>query len=503
MFKILLHLVLVNMFVLAIFAQDETAKKDISEEELLKQQIREQRITDLQYNAKQLPVEISADILFRMLDANLIKDPIQKTEIIESLFSRATEAKIPYNATVRFGNVDTRPGYDTMTAQLELDRLNVRLKAVDRMLRIDKFRAREMFTSIPQVRLPQLKCEDALMPNIAPFYRTLGSVFSQTFNDEEKEQKADVFFAASYIDRISSPLELKPAAEMLIKLNVAKDDFGFLLHRYTNAMRRISPDPRSLATAVKTERLSETIKSGLYSRAISLQVSADELMNIYRDMLVSSLSERQCADALFVTEVRSDIPNEPPQKAIHDSVLTINATLARPITLAEIEPKETGSKADVYHFWMRPKSSKLLTDIKMLRFGSEGIQLTNEQRSDPEWYQKLVAFRRQMADWTSADEENESDHFHQKNVLYLGLIDIAPNDEIRSELLLEYGIFLRDSPIFKDFPAEWLKYAKQLLRPAKQLPESAKERFHDTLTSASSEFFPLLFELEDLINEES
>lgn len=130
-----------------------------------------------------------------------------------------------------------------------------------------------------------------------------------------------------------------------------------------------------------------------------------------------------------------------------------------------------------------------------------GTQLTDEQRSDPEWYQKLVAFRQQMADWTPADEENESDHFHQKNVLYSGLVDLAPNDEIRAELLLEYGIFLRDSPIFKDFPAEWLKYTQHLLRPAKQLPEPAKERFYTTLTSASSEFFPLLFELENLISE--
>lgn len=471
-------------------------------EEELKEQIRRQRIAGLQSQAELQPVELAADILFKMIDANLISEHNQKIQILESLFIRASEAKNPFKMRNYYRTVDSRSGYRSMTHELELDRLSIQLKAVEQMLKIDKNRSREMFSSIPQLKLPQLKCEDSMLPEINRFYTTLGSIISQTFDAEAKEQKQDMFFTGSYIDRIQSPLELKPAADMLVNLNVSKEYFDFLLHRYITAMGHLTADPRSLSIALRFHDLSNSIKSSLYSRSGNTPASSEELIKTYRKMLVSSLSERQCADYLFITEVKSDDPNVPPQKIVHQSVSAINDILELPITVKEIEPRDVGARSEEYEFWKRSKSSRLLLEGQKLRFGNSKTPLTPEQRLKPEWQGQLMIYRQMLADWKPEDEETAIDYFDQKNVLYMNILELTrDNETLMSEIMIEYAIFVRDSTVFKEFPAEWLKYARQFRRPMPTWSDDRKKRFYETLTSSSSEGFPLMFELQALIDE--
>lgn len=465
-------------------AKDVRKKNDLEKEEQLRREI---EIYNLILSAKSQTVEISADILFPLLDAKLLKEPRKKEELIEYIFRRAPEAKESFRMSFRQGIADTRAGYRAMAYDLKLDKLSIQLRAVTMMIPINRLKARQLFQEIPPLKLNDLTCDDDLEYNVSEFYKVLKEIVEKTFDVESRQRREHIYFAASYVDAVVSPHQLVPVLDFLSSLNMTRNEFALMLNAFIYALGRVSGDPRSVAFSLKHAGLSTEIKFKLLNRTEEGGAQQIDLLNSYRKYIIKNLSSSQCADNLFTGT--ADNP--------HPIISAANTLFKTPITEDDIRPGKVESRSAVYYYWRSPKAVKLLADAKELRFGSSKNELTKQERSTPEWHTSLLRFLADLADWHPEDEDTEADYFHQKSVLYNGLIQMV-SDEMRVNILIQFGLFVRDSSMQRDAPAEWLNYAKILLRTGKTLSGRERNKFFDTLNASGSQIFPMYSELDRL-----
>jgi hypothetical protein len=474
---------------------DAKAKQTEAEKE--RKMRREMEIQNLVLTANTQPIEIAADILFGVLDAKLITDQKRRRDIIEDLFRRASEAKEPFKLSFPGGNVDTRTGYRSMGLDQNLDSLSIQIRAVNLMLAIDKKRAREMFRDIPELDLPPLGCEEPVGYEIYQFYRLLLAIVENTFAPEARKRLEHVYFAAGYLDSMNSPAQLGPAIEFLLRVKVSQQEFDILLDSFATRLGKIRLDPRGFYLALMA-RLSPEIKFIATSKTELKSAQSRSLVKAYRNYLTRHLSAVQCADTLLTGTAEKPSP----------MIAFANELFESPITEDEIKPEKIEPGVKVFEFWQNKKTKELIKNIKELRFvstdepGQWAVRSLGE-RSKQEWLERLLKFLDQINEWKPEDEETESDYLHQKNVLYGGLVDLAPPGPLRSQVLQNYAIFLRDSRMQKESPIEWLYYVKRLLRLGKALKGRDYDEFGTILTGAGSQVFPLYFDLERLQKTET
>ncbi|MEO7658774.1 MAG: hypothetical protein ABIV48_04085 [Pyrinomonadaceae bacterium] len=464
-------------------------KKKQSEAEKERQMRRALEIQNLVLSARTLPFEISADILFGVLNGTkLISDPKKRRELIEDIFRRASEAKEPNKRKQHEGLVDTRSGYSSMAYELDLDRLSIQLRAVKLMLAIDKPKARELFSEIPQIKLERLSCKDNLGYEISDFYNVLKDIVEQTFDVEAKRRREPIYFAASYIDTMDSPSQIGPVLDFLTSVKTTPQEFGILLDSFSTALRKISGDPRSFASSLKYANVTNGIRFGLLGKIREKGWQPNELLKTYRNYLTKHLSAVQCGDS-----VMTGIEEKP-----HPLIAFANTLFESPLNEDEIKPEKIEPGAKIFVYWKSSKAAKLLTNIKKLRFGNTMTALTSAERADQAWQQSLLKFLEQMDEWKPDDEETETDYLHQRCVLYDGLLDLTPSGAMRAVVLQDYALFLRDSNMQKESPVQWLQYVKFLLRTGKTLKGEEHAEFMNILSGAGNQVFPLYIDLDRL-----
>jgi hypothetical protein len=467
-------------------SQDDKRKQ--SEQEKEKKLQREREIQNLVITAANQPIEIAADILFTALDAKLLKDPKQQREVIESLFRRASEAKEPYRKAFRQGNLDTRAGYLGYAYDQELDSLSIQLRAIKRMMALDKQKARSLFREMPDVRLKPLTCEDELDYEISQFYQVLKNIVDETFDTEARQRREHIYFAVSYIDSIDSPVQVPSVIDLLSTVQASPPEFDILLDSFTRALHKLAIDPRSFAFSITYGRATSEVKYTLVPKIERAASRPDQFLGAFRQYLVKQLSATQCADSQMTGK---------PEKQ-NSNVEFANTLFKNPITEDEIKPEKIDAGAKRFEYWHTPKSAKLLTSIRKLRFGDTKTELILAERSTQKWRQSLMEFMQEMNEWKPEDEKSEADYFHQRNVLYDSLVRITPGS-LRAVVLLDYALFLRDSRMQKTSPIEWLYYVKRLLREGKSLTNKEHDEFINILRVASTEYIPLYLDLERLL----
>lgn len=458
-------------------------KKKHAEEEKEKQLRREREIENLVMNARNQPVEIASDLLFGALDARLIKDKHEQRIIIEEIFRGASDAKEPFKLAFYGGNVDTRPGYRQKALELNLDQLSIRLRAIRRMMSIDKRRARQMFREIPDLRFPSQSCDEVLTYAISDYYKLLKEIADQTFDVEARQRKEHIYFAASYIDLIDSPSQVIPVIEFLRSMKTSPAEFSVLLDSLTTGLRKIGSSPRGFALSIES-KLTGTFMTLVTRDIKERSTELNLLANAYRRYLAKHLSGTQCADNLL---------------NMHHEVEAANDLFEFPLTEEDIKPEKVDPAPKVFLYWKGTKSAKLLTNMRELRFGNAEKGLSLAERSTQEWQEKLMKFLEQMRDWKAEDEETEIDYLHQKSVLYDSLVDLVPSGVLRSDVLRNYALFLRDSRIQKESPGQWLYYMKRVMKTGKELKGDDLDDFISTLNNSGNSVFGLYIELERLL----
>ncbi len=424
--------------------------------------------------------ELAADILLRLVEAGKVPNKKLKTEILEQVFALAESAHYAMRlAGATSSHTDSDVGILVAALGNRLDALSLRCRVVRLMLDIDRKRALELFQSMPPLRFPRLSCSDAMVYRPEEFYSTLKILVDRAFDAGEKRDGKHLEFAESFVHGMISPAQLEPAARMMFDLHLDKKELAPMLLAYGIAQRQVSADDRSFSSSTN----------------YSLMQTLIELARLSEQKGVSSFSMVDAFRAYFVRHMRGDRceDNADPRgtgSVLHRIAESFNSNLLpvadpegkqiQPIKADDMEAGKVEGRAAVYHFWAKPRTQKLLEDLKHLRFGTpeqqeennkkaprpDGVSqfLTVEQRSELSWQREAREYLNNVENWKKDHDETEENYFHQVCFIYTPLLELVPPGQLWDSVLQSYVAFLSQSVVQKASPPEWYLHVSRLMK---------------------------------------
>jgi hypothetical protein len=189
------------------------------------------------------PPEFASDALLRIAEkATLTQDA--KIELLEEAFRLAQSAhfSIPYRSFR--AESDSLAATRNQAYRLHLDALSLQTRAVRALLPLAPAKARQYFEQIRLPQFPALTCADALIPDVASFYDVLGQVAQTTFSPKERAKEEHVNFLLSYIARLTSPVQLAPAARLVRTVALTPPQKDVVLVQFTGILQSMESPGR-------------------------------------------------------------------------------------------------------------------------------------------------------------------------------------------------------------------------------------------------------------------
>ncbi len=366
--------------------------------------------------AQAAPPEFAADALLRIAESGKVTTPETRRDLVEQAFRLASGAKFQVRMRgVPGSTVDTRSGYLSQAYDLKLDVVSLQSRAVLDMAAIDPRKSRELFQELQKPQLSPLTCDDALVYDVADFYRTMLALTS-TFTPKEREKEEHLNFLIDYLGQVTSPVQLAPLARVIKGANVTPDQREILWNRFAGLLESLQPDARS-STA-----------------------SAAELGQEAAPMIQASLDKFRQKNTGCKDDVASNV-----------------------LVNGDPEPPKTAATPKIERYWQSPAAQQLLQQANRLRFTPEGKPYSDADRSSHEWQQQLTDFLSQLAGWTPGQEKSEADFYHQKSVVFEALIELIPPGPQRDKTLEGYLDFITNSNLQQQSPVEWFMHAHSML----------------------------------------
>jgi hypothetical protein len=429
-------------------------------------------IENLVADARTVRAEFAADALLRLAESSLVADKTWKRELLEEAFRTAEGARHPFRLRSVDGEVDTRPGYLMRAMGMFMDALSLRLRAVRAMMKVDGRRARELFAEIPpRLPLPRVECRDAMVADVSEFYDTLTSVARETFTPAEKSRDEDVRLVEMYADNVTSPAEVQPMAEAIAAVGDTPARLETLTRALSKSLHALDADDRTF-----TAHLDDSFGGVVLLRQVSVERGAarDHLLASARDYFTRHLTGARCADNVRRAE-RSAMLFQNLEDVLSESAA--DERDPRPAAFAELRPSRVDGGVQVFRHWRSPAGARLLRKIKELRFGAGQEGLSEAERRTSQWEAKLAEFRNELADWDERAEATTEDYFHQKCVLYWGLLELVPPGATQDQVLADYVAFLHQPALQQDSPLEWFMHVRDLLDLSRRAaPETPPRR---------------------------
>jgi hypothetical protein len=397
-------------------------------------------IQDLIDQSAAAPPELAADILLRLVEAGKIPDKKIKTEALEQAFVLAGSARFPMRmigATVEGGNMDSDVGVRWRALENGLDSLSLRCSVIRAMLTVDRKHALELFRSMPPVTIPARSCSDAMVERVDGFYETLALLVNQAFSATEKSDGKHLQFAETYIQAISAPAQLEPAAKMILDLKLDGKRLSPLLSAYSSILHDLSADDRGFSSSMTPELLEALV--WLVRDSEAKGVSNPGLVDAFRVYYVRHMRAARCEDSEDLKETGPLLQH-----------------------VGELHPAKVEGHATVYDFWSKRETEKLLAGIKHLNLAKP------EQRGKLSWQVEARDYLNQVQSWNKDHDETEENYFHEVCYIYHPLLEIVPEGELRDSVLESYISFLKQSRMERDNPPEWYFEVRQLLEPERE-----------------------------------
>jgi acetyl esterase/lipase len=416
-----------------------------------------------------MPPEFAADSMIKISPHPEIDDA-WRAEILEEAFRIAFDAQHPYKLKhLSESQVENRTGYKGMAFDLKMDRQSLQLLAILNMLRLDPKKARLLWGEMQKPKLEPLKCEEALIYDVADYYRAMVVMARRAFTREEMRIGEEIQFVEQHIVTIASPAEVMEAAFAIMDLQTTTAQFNALAETYSRALENVANDNRTFW--FHTDRL-QSAALALAGVGEQRGFPADFLLARYRDYMVRQLGAPRCADNLM-----SDGKPVLRPKFVSE----FNAALDRYEYIPKIadddtKPRYISREASIYPYWTTRRAKSLLDKIYVLRFGhvyklSTRVKsnkppepLPYDARQSSQWQYQLSDFLREMADWKPEHEASTDDYFHQKCRLFNELLELAPNSSMRLRILGEYMAFLEQNRFERKSFIEWFLHVSDLLR---------------------------------------
>jgi hypothetical protein len=420
-----------------------------------------------------VPPEFRSDALLRIVQSSAIRDPETKARLTEEAFRLASRSQYPFKRVGLPGSkVDTREGYLAAAYELNLDALSLQCRAIRTMIPLSPLKAREMFRTIEVPKLPEKKCEDALLPDISEFYDTLREVAQRTFTAKQVAEGEQSRFLEMYVESFTSPVQVGPVAKMIRGLTPGALQLDFLVHSFSTALAKIAADDRSFSYAMGSPAGREV--GDLVATCKRQAVVPDQLLRAYREYLIRHLGGRRCVDSVM----RGNTPRATPNYVewFNTNLRLQGTEELQPISDDSIKPAHVDGRANYYEYWQTPQARQLLDGARQLQFGSPDRQRTEQvganvraeplspaERASGEWQEMHRQLLNTLDKWKPEHEASVADYLHQKSVIFEGLIDVTPEGPLREKVLSDYVLFLRENQLLMESGIEWFFHLRRLI----------------------------------------
>lgn len=420
--------------------------------------------TELADRARALPPEFAAAALLRIAAAPGVADVAWQRQTIEDAFHLAAAANEPFARHNWSGY--SLSLFDKAYAQ-GLDAATLQSQAVRAMLAIDFKKARELLSEIPPLRVPRLTCDDALAYDVSAFYAAAGDVAARAFTPKEVREEEPLKLLVRYAADLSAPAQVAPVARMIAGASLKPPQLEALVAAYAAALAQLSGDDRSFSAAVRD---ADAAIADLSAQCRQLRLNAAPLTDAWRGYVQRQLGGARCADS---------------------------ATRSAPGVAGEdIKPASLSGTARVPGLCISPECSQLAARFTSLIVGRDGYGLTPEQKSTPEWRDKLRQYLAALADWTQDDDAEE--YFQFKSRTYSELFELTPPGLDRSLVLGALLAWLQQNDYRRDHPAEWFYPVNTLIIHAFADPAGMRTVIRDLQRSADP-VIALYAQLEQLL----
>jgi hypothetical protein len=215
---------------------------------------------------------------------------------------------------------------------------------------------------------------------------------------------------------------------------------------------------------------------------------------------VKHFSATRCADTASQAQQRSIEATLINYFNNHLRLATYSRTkLILPLSEDDIKPAKIEGIAASDQYWKSSKARNLLLKLQKLRFASDGKNFTDAEKQEPEWKQQLSEFLTDLTIWSQVDEKSEADYFHQKCVLYYGLLEVVPAGQTRDDVLSSFVAFLGDSNFEQNSPIEWYLHAKYIIDLGRRAHGVERSKIIDVLDHSRSATLYLYGQMEKLL----
>jgi hypothetical protein len=288
-----------------------------------------------------------------------------------------------------------------------------------------------------------------------------------------------------------------PVARLLAASGLSERERSDLSAAFFNALQNLHGDEASFAAEssgiYEGSSLVELAK--LVKKLDAANVPIAPATEVLRTYVVSNLSGTQCLGRGAGSDKHDQLP--PPAWSFNALFGPFSRRVQiRPITPAELKPNKTVPSRAVNSLWRTPTSSRLADNLRRIKFGdSDSASFVSAVPAALafRWRARESDLMSELLSWSGSDEA-QTDVFHEKSILYLGLVDIAPSADEKIKLIGAFVKFLDQHSYEQTSPMEWLWYVQRLLITSSTADE--RQAVVDALVSSENDTLNLYGQLE-------
>jgi hypothetical protein len=395
------------------------------------------QVPELAHAARAFPAEFAAEAILRLAEAGRQPASWRAAQIAEA-FQLAGAAREQVKRTVPAPAGEPRT-LDAFTADLNLDALSLRTRAVTAMAALDGRKARELFESLTVPAIKAGVCASGGTPDVAAYYEALGVVVEAGFSSDERRKGQAAQLLMSVLQSLSSPLQVAPAARLIASAKLSDAEIQAATAALSGALPQISAEDSAFTAALYRDRLLDEI-AALATNLERRGLPASWLAQNFRRFLIAQLKGPRCAP--HVADAGAVL-------ALRDAFNARFGVLATPLRDEDMvperveEPARAPERAESYTFSMR---------LRRLRLTS---------REDPEWKNQVREIIDDIQAWSPSGTSG-SEVFHKKAGFFQALLELLPAGAERQAVTERYVGLVSRSGIRQSNPLGWYCHANVL-----------------------------------------
>jgi hypothetical protein len=447
----------VSVAVIFVTAQPPKDDNFVAEQKRLAEEL---FINNLIFDARsQTTPETAADALITIAESGNVNKPKLKRQLLEEAFDLAEQAQYPVK--IRYmGFMETPTFYLYNPLELKLDKLALRSRVIKALLKFDKPRARKLFLDEmpPEIDLTPLGCENVgRFYDLTDYYETASAVFRDAFTPKERGAPGFAYILLPFIERMASPAQVTPVARMLVNLHLNSTQLSLLTASYLQALTKVRNDDSTFRQWTPSYfEIRDLIKA-------SGEASRQPVTNAFREFLLKQMNGARCSDGIkrnLKDPLISKYELPGYIRSLNDDLLK-----EKPITSGEIEPESIVKATRPPFYWDSKKSSDRMEHCKSLRFKSENVQFSDEEKQSPEWQAELDKYLLNVGMWQEDEESTTEDYINKKSTIYLILLNgTVPRGAAWDGVLKEYLLFLSRNELRGESRLQWFWLIRILIK---------------------------------------